>query len=48
MGAIRMRGQTAEKDIMVIHTTPVHQLKSYKIKKLHVCNNMSVLDKFRL
>ncbi len=30
MGAIRMRVQTADKNITIIHTTPVHQLMSYK------------------
>ncbi len=28
MGAVRMRVQTADKNITIIHTTPVHQLTS--------------------
>ncbi len=32
MGAIRMRVQTADKNITVIHTTPVHQLMSWDEK----------------
>ncbi len=28
MGAVRMRVQTADKNIIIIHTTPVHQLTS--------------------
>ncbi len=33
MGAVRMRVQTADKNITVIHTTLVHQLMSYTVKK---------------
>ncbi len=32
MGAVRMRVQTADKNITIIHTTPVHQLMSYEVK----------------
>ncbi len=32
MGAVRMRVQTADKNITVIHTTPVHQLMSCEAK----------------
>ncbi len=34
MGAVRMRVQTADKNITIIHTTPVHQLISCEA---HVC-----------
>ncbi len=30
MGAVRMRDQAADKNITIIHTTPVHQLTSCK------------------
>ncbi len=33
MGAVRMRVQTADKNITIIHTTPVHQLTSCEVKK---------------
>ncbi len=32
MGAVRMRVQTADKNITIIHTTPVHQLTSWEDK----------------
>ncbi len=32
MGAVRMRVQTADKNITIIHTTPVHQLMSWEDK----------------
>ncbi len=32
MGAVRMRVQTADKNITIIHTTPVHQLTSCEVK----------------
>ncbi len=32
MGAVRMRVQTADKNIIIIHTTPVHQLTSCEVK----------------
>ncbi len=34
MGAVRMRVQTADKNITTIHTTPVHQFKSCEAKNL--------------
>ncbi len=36
MGAVRMRVQTADTNITIIHTTPVQQLTSWEAKKLHV------------
>ncbi len=33
MGAVRMRVQTADKNITIIHTTPVHKLISYEAKR---------------
>ncbi len=33
MGAVRMRVQTADKNITMIHTTPVHQLMSWEDKR---------------
>ncbi len=32
MGAVKMRGQTANKNITIIHTTPVHQLMFCEVK----------------
>ncbi len=32
MGAVRMRTQTADKNITIIHITPVHQLMSCEVK----------------
>ncbi len=32
MGAVRIRVQTADKSITIIHTTPVHQLTSGEVK----------------
>ncbi len=32
MGAVRMRVQTADKNITIMHTTPVHQLPSWEDK----------------
>ncbi len=32
MGAVRMRVQTADKNITIIHTTPVHQITSWEDK----------------
>ncbi len=37
MGTVRIRVQTADENITIIHTTPVHQLTSCEAKKLHVC-----------
>ncbi len=36
MGAVRMRVQTADKNITIIYTTPVHQLMSCEEIKLRV------------
>ncbi len=36
MGAVRMRDQTADKNITIIHTTPVH-INILWSEKLHVC-----------
>ncbi len=41
MGAVRMRVQTADKNITIIHTTPVHQLTSGEDKK-----NKSIIKNF--
>ncbi len=32
MGAVRMKLQTADKNITIIHTTPVHQFTPYEAK----------------
>ncbi len=32
MGAVRMRVQTADKNVTIIHTTPVHHLMSWEDK----------------
>ncbi len=37
MGAVRMRVQTSDKNITMIHTTPVHQLYILWSPKLRVC-----------
>ncbi len=37
MGAVRMRVQTVDKNIKIIHTTPVHQLKHHEVKSC-ICN----------
>ncbi len=39
MGAVRMRVQTADKNITIIHTTPVHQLTSYELKSCMFIRN---------
>ncbi len=36
MGAVRMKVQTADKNITIIHTTPVHQLMSCKVFKINI------------
>ncbi len=44
MGAVRMRVQTADKNITIIHMTPVHQLKSWsKKKKSMFVRNKSII-----
>ncbi len=49
MGAVRTRGQTADKNftiIHVIHTTPVHQLKSCEEKICAFVRNKSIIKAF--
>ncbi len=41
MGAVRMRVQTADKNITIIHTTPVHQLTSWEVKLCGFVRNKS-------
>ncbi len=43
MGAVRMRVQTADKNITIIHTTPVHQLMSYEVKSWVFVRNKSII-----
>ncbi len=40
MGAVKMRVKTADKNITIIHTTPVHLLTSYKV---HCCFWQSII-----
>ncbi len=42
MGAVRMRVQTADKNITIIHTTPVHQLTSWEYKSCMFVRNKSI------
>ncbi len=42
MGAVRMRVQTADKNITIIHTTPVHQLTSWEDKSCVFVQNKSI------
>ncbi len=42
MGAVRMRVQTADKNITIIHTTPVHQLMSWEAKSCVLIRNKSI------
>ncbi len=42
MGAVRMRVQTADKNITIIHTTPVHQLTSWEDKRCVFVRNKSI------
>ncbi len=44
MGAVRMRVQTADKNITIIHTTPVHQLTSCEVKCF--VRNKSIIKAF--
>ncbi len=44
MGAVRMRVQTADKTSQVIHTTPVHQLKSCEAKSCLFVRNKSNIE----
>ncbi len=43
MGAVRMGVQTADKNITIIHTSPVHQLTS-KVKNCVFVRNNSIID----
>ncbi len=42
MGAVRMRVQTADKNITIIHTTPVHRLTSWEAKHCMFVINKSI------
>ncbi len=46
MGAVRMRVQTADKNITIIHTTPVHQLMSWEDKSCVFVRNKSIIKIF--
>ncbi len=46
MGAVRMRAQTADKNITVIHTTPVHQLMSCDVKSCIFVRNKIITETF--
>ncbi len=46
MGAVRMRAQTADKNITIIHTTPVHQLMSCDVKSCIFVRNKIITETF--
>ncbi len=46
MGAVRMRVQTADKNITIIHTTPVHQLTSWEEISCMFVRNKSIIKTF--
>ncbi len=46
MGAVRMRVQTADKNIIIMHTTPVHQLMSWEDKSCVFVRNKSTIKTF--
>ncbi len=46
MGAVRMRVQTADKNITIIHTTPVHQLTSREDKCCVYARNKYIIKAF--
>ncbi len=48
MGAVRMRVQTADKNITIIHTTPVHQLMSWEDKSWNKSIIKTFLTKIRV
>ncbi len=49
MGAVRMRVQTADKNITVIHkSTPVHQLMYCEVKSCVFVLNKSIIKMFWL
>jgi len=43
MGAVRMRVQTADKNITIIHTTPVHRLMTCEVKRCVFVRNKSII-----
>ncbi len=43
MGAVRMRVQTADKNITIIHMTPVHQLTSCEVKSCLFVRNKFII-----
>ncbi len=46
MGAVRMRVQTADKNITIIHTTSVHQLISCEVKNCVFVKNKAIIKAF--
>ncbi len=46
MGAVRMRVQSADKNITIIYTTPVHQLTSWEAKSCMSVRNKSIIKTF--
>ncbi len=48
MGAVRMRVQTADKNITIIHTTPVQQLTSCEVKSCVFVRNKYTIKMFFL
>ncbi len=46
MGAVRMRAQTADKNITIIHTTPVHQLTFCETNSCVFLVNKSTIKQF--
>ncbi len=47
MGAVRMRVQTADKNIKIIHTILVHQLMSCEVKTCVFVRNKSIKAFFK-
>ncbi len=48
MGAVRMRVQTADKNITIIHTTPVHQLTSWEDRRFVFIRNKSIIKTYNI
>ncbi len=46
MGAVRMRVQTADKNITIIHTTAVHRLTSCEVKSCVFVRNKCIIKMF--
>ncbi len=46
MGAVRMRVQTADKNITIIHTSPVQQSMSFEAKSHMFLRNKSIIKMF--